>query len=284
MLKESKMAKQVWKGVSCYGGAAYDKKTKKNFFRSYPDDLKNPAIALLHGSFGPAFPMAKEFCARNADKKHLVFYIISNECSRRTGRQGKQICPELNVKAYNAALIAKDARVLRAIGKRVDLVLTKMAAVMNDNSVLWLQTGLEHNLSIEAAQVLAQTVKQAVLEFYKGNKAFAATHKIVNNPMTQTARIGKFLVERHGRDGDRCDVWSFDGCHVGAHDDKNMPDISYVNALGQIKKYKGQYKVVFVFSAYAQGWKNQSAQPYPGREHVISEEEVEGFKMVLSNI
>ena len=289
------MAKIIFTGISAYACGAWDKKTKHQFFKCFPPDLQNPAIAMLYGPWDTPkmIQVAKRFCKKFQDREHLIELCLSPETARRTGRSGNQISPGLCVRDYDKALRAKQKVILEAVDLRVRELLPLFAAVANENTHLWLSTGLEHNLSLEAATVLARTVKKAVREWRtKGEVLFGPTDpfcgpiRIINNPMKQSGPlpVKGVLTERHGRNIGGTEVHNWDGVHCGAIDSNAIEDCGYENVLKAIQKAKGKYKAMFLWSALAQGWRNQPAQPYEGRTYVISPEEIAGFNMILRSI
>lgn len=256
-------------GVSAYAAAAWDRQTTENYFKCFPKNIKRPATAVLFGTFGNCFPFVKRFVEWAGDKPHLVEIHISNECARRSGRDGKQIAKRLGTGEYDRALKEGNTKTLKLVVKRVEKVMEGLRAIANPyTSNVLISVGLEDNLGQEsAARLLAQV------------KTGAGQVVVVRNPMTRQPRIANEWIEGHGRTYHAGqEIWNFDGIHVGAHG--QLEDISYENALKAIRAAYKQFKAVFLWSADAQGWRG-SGNSYEGRTYEISETEQEGFKYIL---
>ncbi len=262
-------------GISAYAAAAWDGDTKAAYFASFPTRLARPATAVIWGTFGNPIAFIGEFIDTFEDRKHLIEIHISNECARRTGRNGKQICPKLPVAAYNAGLMERDPKVLMQVRRRVTDIVRNVVAIEADNTKIVLCVGLEDNLNDDARFVLVNEV-QAVLI------AQGVDWEVVTNPMTVSG--ANHSVEIHGRAFPKSfGIWNFDGVHVGEHPNYKVDDIAYGNATALIKNADKRYKAVFLWSAYAQDW-DGTAKPYTGRTFTIPPEEVKGFRAVLKEI
>lgn len=259
-------------GVSAYPAAGWDEETVDNYFRCFPDAFKRPATALLWGPWGYPVAFAKRFIDWAGSRSHLVEIHISAETARRTGRNGRQIARNLGTTQYNKALEQHSVKVLNLVDKRVDEIVASIGPFTTSKTTVMLSVGLEDNLSQAAAGELLDAVR-----------ARCGGWKVVRNPMLRQPKLGKELIEGHGRvyhPGQA--IWNFDGVHVGPH--PTLDDIGYENALKVIQQANKAYKAVFLWSATAQGWKNEPAQPYPGRRFVITKEEQIGFRFILRNI
>ena len=260
--------KKPYFGVSAYPCNAWDKKTVDAYFRCFPKNIKKPATTVLPGPWGPCTKFLKRFIEFAGKRPHLIEIHISAETARRTGRNGKQIAPYLNVSQYNGALVNHDKAVLKLVDKRVNKIVKAIGPLCNEKTTVVLSIGLEDNLIEGAAAELLDAVK-----------AKCGSWKVCRNPMDRQPVINGEWVEGHGRTYHTGqDIWNFDGTHVGSHDE--VEDIGYGNALKLIKQAGKQFRVVYLWSAVAQGWR-YSGCPYEGRTFDIFTDEEEGFSYIL---
>ena len=260
-------------GVSAYSANAWKRKTLNDYFKCFPAECRRPATSVLWGPWGTPVEFIDRFIGWAAGRNHTVEIHISAETARRTGRNGKQIAPYLNVFDYQRALVSKNPEVLSKVNVRVDNIVERIAQICKPETKIILSVGLEDNLSDKAALVLINTVK-------KNLKSKSLSWKVCRNPMTRRPRVDAEWVEGHGRTFHAgCqNIWNFDGVHVGNH--PKLDDISYDNALKVIQAANKQYNIVYLWSAVAQGWAG-SGQPYEGRTYDITPEEQRGFSKII---
>lgn len=262
---------EAYLGISAYGILSEDWPVKK-FLSCYPNSAERPAVAALWGSFGTSTKGLVEFTRKFSDRAHLIEIHISNECARRSHRSGRQILPRLSTKVYQAAIENGTAK--KAVQRRVKKIIETLDPVVNENTHLWLSTGLEHNLDAAAAKKLYRWVTQAA----------PVAEKIVDNPMTGV-NTGLFS-ETHGRKA-MGDVWNLDGVSINFKDGEDFFDRMYpqtVVAIGEMS----QHKAIFLWSASQQGLRGidgwNHGRSYTERQWVFTPKACRGMMMLLKNM
>ena len=260
-------------GVSAYPANAWNKKTVANYFECFPKTLKRVCTATLWGTWGEPLSFIGQFIEWAGNRHQLVVIHCSNECARRTGRAGKQIAPDLGVAAYDKALRKGDAAVLKLVEKRFARVAAQVLPLVHINTKIVLSVGLEDNLSDEAAAVLMTHATFALPN---------STWKIARSRMGGQHKVASEWTECHGRNYQPgCELWNFDGVHVGAHDE--VEDIGFDNTVKAIQKADQEFKGVFLWDAKAQGW-DGPGKPYEGRKFEIEVGQKLGFRRVLKQV
>lgn len=246
----------------------------KRLMKCFPKNIKHPALALLWGTFGDNLKGIKAFCDLFADREHLLEVHISNECSRRSGRDGKEIAPTLSVKEYGQALAANDRAVKMQVRARVaDVLASLRPSVTNSNTQIMLSAGLESDLPGGALTVLHRVVKR--------------TSKL---PLVYSADghaaglFGANYIESHSTTpNSQAAFWNLDGTSLDFHDgEKYSPKISPAQFFENFKEFKDHMEAVFLWSAYQQGLSGLGlGGSYWGRSYVVTDEAISGMKELL---
>lgn len=258
----------IYLGPSSYAAMSPKFPTRK-FLRCYPPRIKYPAMSVIYGSFGYSTKTIEAFIAKFSDRIKLLEVHISNECSRRSGRDGKQIASQYTVSAYRNALKergTKDARyVRRQVKQRVIEVLDLLCPVIDTDTILWLSSGLETNVSGIALNHLHRCIGTV----FNG--------KIVFCPMSSTDGYYRAdYKECHSATGGRGELWNTDGTHLNVGDGfKANPDVRPDTVYKNFSKVLGTTLAFFPWNAAAQGftsWGGSSGSlPYEDRTFVYTD-------------
>lgn len=270
--------KNIALGLSAYGICSPTFPVKR-FMRCFPENIEYPAIAILYGTFGYSKKGIKAFCAAFADRKHLIECHISNECSRRTGRQGNQILPNLNVAGYQNWL-EHQLPVLRRkpIKERVDEVLAFLKPVTNSNTIITLSPGLESDLHGQALDIL----NSMVLKMSQKKIVYSA------NGSADGLHGANFLESHSIYPSPTCAYWNNDGTSIAFHDGEDFAPCVQMNTyLESFRKNWSTKKAVFIWDASSQGLDGSSlTNPigYTGRDFKVTDNAILGKYTMLRSM
>lgn len=272
-------------GVGCGSGSASDEVTPKlpgpyigysAFAMMHPDfpcdefltmfeDVKQPAVSVLFGTFGSSLRCLDKFTDKFRDRPHLVQFHFSNEAGRRNNRLGEgEFLPHLSVGKYDAALIAMKPGTKDAIIERVQMIRITSRLISQDNTAFILGIGLEDNLSTLAARELARVI------------GLVWDYEMSRNPLETDEGLPDFLVsyiERHGVQpefGSTPCIANPDGVSV----EGNLGRFGYVPRISipEFRVYLQENlccKAVFGWTAEMQGLTNQFMPPMR-RQFIVS--------------
>lgn len=249
----------------------------KKLLRCFPINIERPALAVLFGTFGNRVVGIRAFCDKYADRKHLVEVHISNECSRRTGRQGNQIAADLGVGAYDKALRTESRPIKSEVRARVDEVIDRILPATNVNTVLMLSPGLESDLGSSALTVLHKVVS-----------ARSKNLPIIYSPNGHAnGYYGATYIESHSTTpNSTANIWNIDGTSLDFGDgEQYKPKITPTNFLRSFRTNGPGKKAVFLWSAFQQGLSGIGlGAGYDDRTFVVTANAITGMRGLLKEM
>ena len=230
-------------GESTYGIMAPSYPVRR-MLKCFPKDIEYPCIAALFGCFGVSLRGLKAFCTAFSDRPHLIEMHISNECARRTGRDGKQILPYLNVSDYQKALSNPAKATKIAVRERVATVMDMFASVSNSKTVIVLSAGLESDLRGVALDNIHTIVKNV------------SRKKIVYSPDGggDGLHLANYVETHSVYPNIDCAYWNNDGTSIAYHDGEDFkPTVQIATYINSFKKNWMTKKAVYLWDAKSQG-------------------------------
>lgn len=253
----------------------------KRLLRCFPPRLMHPAMAILWATFGYDLRGVKAYCDMFKDRKHILECHISNECSRRTGRPGKEIADYLSVLEYSKALRSENGtainkQVRMAIRQRVAEVLAALKPVINGNTVLVLSGGLESDLPGTALSTLHRIIKN--------NSRLPLVYSANGHP--DGMYRANYLESHSPTPSNACAYWNLDGTSLNFNDgEKYEPKISPEHYLENFKKYNDGKEAIFLWSAYQQGLSGLGlGASYENRNFIVTDQAIHGMKKLLKEM
>jgi len=151
-------ASAQYEGFSAY--AAMSPHFPCDQFLQIESHAKEPAMAVLWGTFGDDTTCIQRFLAKFADRPHALEIHFSDEvCRRNSNCEDGEFFPQFSVAHWSQILASANPYALQAVWDRLSDIRAVVDKYSNSNTQLVLSTGLEDDYSPQAYAILSHVLR-----------------------------------------------------------------------------------------------------------------------------
>lgn len=210
--------------------------------------VEHPAINVLFGTFGDPTLCLQRFTSRYGDHPHTVVVDLTNETCRRPERfceKGAEVLPWYEVDEYNRRLEKRQEHIVQALRERMAAVNAMLSEVVNANTRVIINTGLENNFFKGAAIAHTEAVRPLTdlpLIFNPVDAVYARTQFVP--PGVQFLQLHALNAEFPA--GIPCS-WSNDGTDIDFNDASELPAAKWAVVRDRARHYREHGCMVFLW-------------------------------------
>lgn len=216
--------------------------------------IEAPALGFIWGSFGDNYACAERFIAENADKPHLVrIHLDDHVCKRNRNCVSSEFNSGLTVSQLNTLLEKREGWLLHRYRSRIASIHAWAVAVTQPTTRFVISGGLEEQMSVGAAEVVASLLREFNFE-------------TVANPVRVEQRSTYDFLEIHTSvpKRDECiaalDGYDIDFPHKMSFFPRILPTVELCDWMRKNTSCLG----IFLWSARSQGLGLSSSFAIPG--------------------